>query len=135
MLAVVYALTKFRQYLLGAEFDLITDSAAVMGLRSTTNLTAKLARWSLFLADYDFVLIHKPGKTHTNVDGLTRSHTNSPADDPDVGITVHTVEVMMVNIEETLIPSSDSASEDSVNDDTTSIESQDKMDLSLYTAS
>ena len=54
LLAVVFGLSKFRHYLAGRNFDLLTDSAAVTNLRTTRNLSAKLVRWSLLLADFDF---------------------------------------------------------------------------------
>lgn len=81
LLAVVFGLSKFRHYLAGRKFDLLTDSAAVTNLRTTRNLSAKLVRWSLLLADFDFDLIHKSGKTHLNADGISRAPTNAPTSD------------------------------------------------------
>ena len=78
---MIFGLSKFRHYLAGVNFDLLTDSAAVTNLRSTRNFYAKLVRWSLLISDFDFVLIHKSGKTHTNADGLSRASTS--ADDHD----------------------------------------------------
>jgi hypothetical protein len=78
MLAVIFGVSKFRHYLAGQTFDLITDSAAVTNLQSTRNLSAKMVRWSLLLADFDFKLIHKPGRIHNNADGLSRAATTAP---------------------------------------------------------
>ena len=99
-----------------------------MGLRSTTNLSAKLARWSLFIADYNFVLVHKAGRAHTNADGLTRSRTSQSAEDPEVGISVDAFEELadrvltVLDLEEN-IPSK--------NDSTTSSYSSDFEDQQL----
>ena len=54
-----------------------------MGLKSTRNLSAKLIRWSLLIADFNIKLIHKAGKIHTNADGLTRAATSAPTEDPE----------------------------------------------------
>ena len=34
--------------------------------------TGKLARWALQLQQYDFDIIHQPGKSHGNADALSR---------------------------------------------------------------
>jgi hypothetical protein len=54
-----------------------------MGLNSTRNLSAKLIRWSLIIADFQFKLKHKAGKIHLNADGLTRAATDAPVHDPE----------------------------------------------------
>lgn len=72
LLAVVYALSKYQQYLGRTEFDLVTDSRALTYLNSTKNLNAKLARWAIYLAEFNFIVQHKAGVNHTNADGLTR---------------------------------------------------------------
>ena len=77
LLAVVFGLSKFKHYLAGRKFDLITDSAAVTNLKSTRNLNAKMVRWSLLIFDFDFNLIHKSGKKHLNADGLSRASTKA----------------------------------------------------------
>ena len=63
MSAVIYAVQKFRFYLWGQRFELITDSKAMEWLTTTAKLRIKLARWSLVLAEYDFAITHRPGKT------------------------------------------------------------------------
>ena len=65
-----------------SEFDVITDSHAVTYLQSTKNFSAKLARISLFLGDFNFKVIHKPGASHTNADGLSRCPREGT--DPDL---------------------------------------------------
>ncbi len=91
LLAVVFGLSKFRHYLAGRKFDLLTDSAAVTNLRTTRNLSAKLVRWSLLLSDFDFNLLHKSGKTHLNADGISRALTNAPDHDDSLEF-VHNIE-------------------------------------------
>jgi hypothetical protein len=71
-LAVVYAVKYFRVYLYGAKFTIITDHSALSWLMSITDPTGRLARWSIYLQVYEFDIIHRKGKKHTNVDMLSR---------------------------------------------------------------
>lgn len=73
-LAVVWAIGKFHQYLHGKRFTLITDHSALCHLFNTTTPSGRLARWVLKLQVYDFDTIHRAGKTHSNVDSLSRIH-------------------------------------------------------------
>lgn len=75
--ALVYALGKFRPYLGYSAFDVITDSSALKSLQTNQNLSGKLARWALFLTEFDLHICHKPGKWHRNADGLTRCKQNT----------------------------------------------------------
>jgi len=54
LLAVMYALSQWRVYLMGKQFDLFTDHESLLYLE-TLDLTAskgRLARWAEKLADY-----------------------------------------------------------------------------------
>ena len=46
-LAIVWSVNKFRQYLYGRKFTVITDHAGLQYLMNTKDLTNRLARWSL----------------------------------------------------------------------------------------
>eukprot|EP00873_Tetraselmis_striata_P002647 jgi/Tetstr1/422911/TSEL_013692.t1 len=70
--AGVWAVQRFRYYLYGNHFQLITDCKAMEWLRTTARLRGKLARWSLILAEYDFSIKHRPGKDNTVPDLLSR---------------------------------------------------------------
>ena len=70
--AVVYAVQRFRYYLWGQPFKLITDCKAMQWLTSTAKLRSKIARWSLILAEYDFEIEHRAGKDNTVPDLLSR---------------------------------------------------------------
>ena len=49
LLAVVYALDKFRSYLIGSDIVIFTDHSALKYLLTKQNSKARLIRWFLFL--------------------------------------------------------------------------------------
>lgn len=73
LLAVVETLDRFRVYLLGKNFRPVTDCSAIAKLKDSTELKPKIARWWLRLSEYDYQLIHRPGKEMMHVDALSRS--------------------------------------------------------------
>ena len=53
LLAIVYALDKFRAYLLGAEIIIFTDHSALKYLLTKKNAKARLIRWVLLLQEFN----------------------------------------------------------------------------------
>lgn len=72
-LAVILAIERFRPYVEGTHFKVITDHHALIWLKNIKDPTGRLARWSLRLQAYDFVLVHRKGKFHVVPDALSRS--------------------------------------------------------------
>ena len=72
LLAVVYSLKHFRQYLLGSKFKIRTDHAPLTWLRKTPEPIGQQARWLEIMEEYKFEVIHRPGVKHTNADALSR---------------------------------------------------------------
>ena len=71
-LAIVWAVTKFRPYLMAMPFEVYTDHYALQWLKTMRTGSALLHRWSAALEEYDFTVHHRPGKIQTHVDGLSR---------------------------------------------------------------
>ncbi|GFW50786.1 retrovirus-related Pol polyprotein from transposon 297 [Trichonephila clavipes] len=72
VLAVIEALKKFRNYLLGRKFRIQTDCAAFEKTLDKKELIPKMARWSIFLTDFDYEVVHRPAKQMQHVDALSR---------------------------------------------------------------
>ena len=72
LLAVICALQHFRHYLLGTKIILRTDHHSLKWLQTFKRPEGILARWVETLAEFDFVIEHRPGRLHSNVDGVSR---------------------------------------------------------------
>ncbi|CAL1291955.1 unnamed protein product [Larinioides sclopetarius] len=70
--AVIEALKKFKNYLLGTKFKIITDCDAFQKTMHKKDLPAKIARWALMLEDFDYEVCHRSGRQMKHVDALSR---------------------------------------------------------------
>jgi hypothetical protein len=72
LLAVVFGVQAHRCFY-GRRFKVITDHAALKWLITVKNhQCARLTRWVLKFAEYDFEILQRPGKKHVNADVLSR---------------------------------------------------------------
>lgn len=76
-LAVVFAIEKFRAYIEGFEFEVLTDHSALLWLFKQQNLTGRLARWVMKLQQFDFDMKHVKGKNNVVPDALSRFPTEN----------------------------------------------------------
>ncbi|KAF1318425.1 Pol protein, partial [Globisporangium splendens] len=84
LLAMKYALAKFRVYLLGEEqFAIYTDHASLRTAVKTPHLSQRMARWFSFFAEYNFVVHCKPGKSNILADALSRRPDYDPKNKSD----------------------------------------------------
>ncbi|UYV70981.1 K02A2.6-like, partial [Cordylochernes scorpioides] len=88
-LAVIFAVSKFYQYLLGRKFKILTDHKPLIGLFNPSKpipqvLSPRMLRWCLTLSAYSYSIEYKPGRTNGNVDALSRLPLNeSPSEVPN----------------------------------------------------
>lgn len=73
-LAVVLALKKFRPYVEGQDFTIITDHASLQWLMKQLDLTGRLARWSLKLQGFRFNIEHRRESQNVVPDCLSRQN-------------------------------------------------------------
>lgn len=74
-LAVIEGIKKFRHYLYGKHFKIVTDCKAFQMTLNKKDLalSTKVARWVLFLQDYDFTIEHREGSRMRHADALSRN--------------------------------------------------------------
>ena len=67
-LASVWGVRQFRHYLHGQRFKLITDHSAITYMMNQVDPKGRLARWVVTLQEFDFEVVHKPGKENKVAD-------------------------------------------------------------------
>jgi hypothetical protein len=72
LLAVVYALRKWRHYLHGSRTTVVTDNWPTKFIITKPTLTPRQARWMITLAEFDLEVVHRPGCTNVVADALSR---------------------------------------------------------------
>ncbi|XP_052621458.1 uncharacterized protein LOC128127127 [Lactuca sativa] len=72
LLAIVFALEKFRQYLLGTKVIIYSDHAAIKHLLTKKDSNPRLIRWMPLLQEFDIEIKDKSGKENLVADHLSR---------------------------------------------------------------
>ena len=80
-LACVFGVRKFHCYLYGQHFSLITDHKPLLSLLSgekpiSSQSSARIQRWALILAAYEYDLHFKSSTNHANADALSHLPLN-----------------------------------------------------------
>ena len=73
MLAIINALRRFRIYLQGIPFKILTDCNSVKLTLQKKEINPRIARWAMELLNYDYVLEHRPSERTKHVDALSRA--------------------------------------------------------------
>ena len=73
VLATVKALEKFRVYLWGIEFKMVTDCQAFAMTTNKNNSCLLVHRWAFLLAPFKYTIVHRPGRLMAYVDALSRN--------------------------------------------------------------
>lgn len=76
-LGIVFGIKKFHRYLYGRHFELVCDNkplTLIFGEKKAipAMAAARLQRWAILLAAYDYSIVHKRGTTICNADFLSR---------------------------------------------------------------
>ena len=102
-LSFVFGVTKFRQFLIGRHFVILSDHKPLRHLFASDKAippmaSARIQRWALLLSVYQYSIAHRPGKDHANADTLSRLPlATMPTEEPDTGDTVLLFECLQVS--------------------------------------
>lgn len=72
-MAVIVGIEKFRAFIEGVHFTVVTDHASLQWLQNLKDPGGRLGRWALRLQPYDFTLVHRPGRLMVVADALSRA--------------------------------------------------------------
>ena len=72
LLAVIHALKKWRHYLLGQTFELVTDHKNLKWIFTQNDLNMRQRRWVEFLQEFSFEISFCPGKQNQVADALSQ---------------------------------------------------------------
>ncbi|GFW54990.1 hypothetical protein TNCV_2786051 [Trichonephila clavipes] len=70
--AIINALKKFRVYLLGQHFKIVTDCSTFQKTMQKKELITRIVRWALQLEEFDYEIEHRAGSRMKHVDALSR---------------------------------------------------------------
>lgn len=71
-LAVMFSVKKYRHYVYGRHFKVVTDCEALVWFKTAT-ASSRVQKWRFLLSEYDYEIIHRPGKTNGPADALSRN--------------------------------------------------------------
>lgn len=71
-LAIYKSVKKLRVYLLGLKFEIFTDCQAFERSMLKKELIPRIAKWALYINQFDCKLVHQPGTKMKHVDALSR---------------------------------------------------------------
>ena len=99
-LALVEGIRYYHTYLASHKFTVITDHIALRTLKDN-RMNSRLGRWAVFLQGYQYDVVHKPGKLHTNADSLSRRkyETTAESNNDDCDDVVIDPQVCSVHVE------------------------------------
>lgn len=79
MFAIMEAVKKWRQYLLGRWFRIYTDQQSLRNLHSQVIQTPAQHKWLTKLLGFDYEIMYTPGRTNHVADALSRSEAGPVA--------------------------------------------------------
>ena len=74
LLGLIFALGKWYQFLFGAIYPVrvLTEHSNLQYFHTRQQLNIRHLRWKLFLQNYDFRLLYRPGSSNVVADALSR---------------------------------------------------------------
>ena len=109
-LGIISAIRHFHVYLAHSKFTVYTDHKALTSLPTNKRYEGRLARWALFLQQYNYTVQAKKGTHNSNADFLSRIHypqsTHREKIDEESGLEImscnHTTTPLLTNNQATV---------------------------------
>lgn len=76
LLAILHAVKKWRHYLIGNKVTVNTDHQALIFLKKSTGLNARMVRWAMALGEFNLEIKYIKGKDNVVADFLSRDRIN-----------------------------------------------------------
>lgn len=95
-LAVISSLSRFRVYLLGIRFKIITDCGALRTTLTKRDLIPRISRWWVQFQEYDCEIEYRAGTQMAHVDALSRGPVAEPGPEDDS----HIIDVLKVDVKD-----------------------------------
>lgn len=100
-LTLKWAITdKFSDNLTGNKFTVYTDNNPLTHILTSAKLDATGQRWASSLADYNFDIVYKPGKTNIDADAMSR-YPNERVEDNGNAVKITNEAVMAIGTRST----------------------------------
>ena len=72
ILAIVYCISKFRYYLVGQHFEILSDNQALSFMLRCKLANARISRWIMAIQEYDFTIKYCKASENKTADTLSR---------------------------------------------------------------
>lgn len=92
-LAVVQSLKRFRVYLIGKPFRVVTDCNALRTTLTKRDLLPRVGRWWLTVQEFDFTVVYRPGSKMAHVDALSRNPVEQ-------NLSLDEIDILNINLNE-----------------------------------
>ena len=102
MIAILEALAKWEDKLLGRKFNIVTDHKALEFFQTQRNLSARQMRWMEFLSRFDHEIIYVKGLLNLVADCLSRYYENDHWDEKTPSSEMVNIDVRLDPMGETL---------------------------------
>ncbi|XP_037507514.1 uncharacterized protein LOC119383455 [Rhipicephalus sanguineus] len=108
-LAIIFGVTRFRDYLLCRSFVLITDHKPLVGIfredKAIPAMTAsRIQRWAITLGAYTYTIEHRPGRLNGNADVMSRLPLTElyaePPEPPELVNAISKLEKLAVSVKQ-----------------------------------
>ncbi|GBM07282.1 Retrovirus-related Pol polyprotein from transposon 297 [Araneus ventricosus] len=104
-LGVLFGITQFKNYVYGTKFTLYSDQQSLSKIKKFKDPTSRISRWLLTLQQYDFSIVHKPGRLNLMADYLSRAaYSVNKGEKKELVKEMHAIETQFLVTEINSIP-------------------------------